>query len=407
GPADKRRVDDSVEHALHAGLHLLADELGCIADADEIAVELRDAGVAVVQADLDERDLDPVALLDRALRSEPLLRPLLEDDEVVGRYALLPDDEETALRLRLDRREERRSRSDQPFRDVGVQLDAEGLHAGLRRRERSEPPLGLDDRRRLRDDDPVATAGRTLLGENLARAVGHVLAGHLDEPEGRDLDDVRLRPVALELLLERLLDGLAVLRIRHVDEVDDDDSADVAQAELANDLPHGLEVVLRDRVLEALGRRLRPRADEAAGVDVDDGERLGVVEDEVPAGRQVDAARERRADLGVDAVGLEERLLLAVALDALGHVRRGLLQVAVDALQRAIVVDDRALEIAREEITHDPQRQLGLLVDERRRLRLPSARLDRAPEPLEEDDVALDVLGGRALRGRAHDQAAV
>ena len=93
--------------------------------------------------------------------------------------------------------------------------------------------------------------------------------------------------------------------------------------------------------------RLRARADEAAGVDVDDGERLGVVEDEVAAGGQVDAAVERRADLGVDAVGLEQRLLLAVADDPLGHVRRGLLQVADDALVRQVVVDERLLEVAR------------------------------------------------------------
>ena len=88
-------------------------------------------------------------------------------------------------------------------------------------------------------------------------------------------------------------------------------------------------------------RVLRARADEAAGVHVDDGERLGVVEDEVAARGQVDAPVERRADLGVDARPLEERRLLLVAVDALEHVRRGLLQVADDPLVRALVVDQR------------------------------------------------------------------
>src|SRR4029450_534835 len=45
------------------------------------------------------------------------------------------------------------------------------------------------------EDDPAPAAGRTLLREDLARPVGHVLARHLDEAEGRDLDDVGLRPV--------------------------------------------------------------------------------------------------------------------------------------------------------------------------------------------------------------------
>ena len=35
------------------------------------------------------------------------------------------------------------------------------------------------------------------------------------------------------------------------------------------------------------------------------------------------------------------------------------------------------------------------------------AGLDRLPEPLQEDEVALDVLGGRALRGGADDDAAL
>ena len=109
------------------------------------------------------------------------------------------------------------------------------------------------------------------------------------------------------------------------------------------------------------------RADEAARVDVDDRERLGVVEDEVAAGGQVDAARERRADLARRRPErLEQRRLLAVADDALDHVRRGLLQVADDALVRALVVDERALEVLGEEVADDAQRQLGLLVDERR-----------------------------------------
>jgi hypothetical protein len=40
----------------------------------------------------------------------------------------------------------------------------------------------------------------------------------------------------------------------HVDEVDDDDAADVAQPELADDLLGGLEVVLGDGLLEVAAR---------------------------------------------------------------------------------------------------------------------------------------------------------
>jgi hypothetical protein len=55
--------------------------------------------------------------------------------------------------------------------------------------------------------------------------------------------------------------------------------ADVAEAELVGDLVDGLEVGLEDRLLHVL----RALADEAAGVHVDRGERLGLIDDEVAA----------------------------------------------------------------------------------------------------------------------------
>ena len=71
------------------------------------------------------------------------------------------------------------------------------------------------------------------------------------------------------------------------------------------------------------------------------------------------------------------------------------------------MVDHRALEVVGEQVADDPQRQLGLLVDERRGLRALRPRLDRLPETLEEDEVALDVLGGGAFGRGADDHAAL
>ena len=403
---DDRRVCGARHDALDLRLHLLADELRRAGDDDVVAVELRDGGLRIVQADLDRLQLERRALGERRVRRDRLELPLLEHEEVVEVDVLLRDEEEAPARRRLDLLEAGRARTDQQRRDLRVHLDAIRLNARAAC-ERSEPALEIDRGRLLGDDDPVAAARRALAREDLARALGDVLPRHLDEAERRDLDDVGLRPVAFELRAQRVLDGLAVLRVRHVDEVDDDDPADVAQAELPDDLLHRFEVVLRDRVLEPRRRRLRARADEAARVHVDHGERLGVVEDEIAAGREVDAPGERRADLGVDAVVLEQRFLLLVAEHALDHVRRRLLQVAGDPPVRLLVVDVRVLEVLREEVARHAQRQLGLLVDERRRLRLLRLRLDRLPELLQEDEVALDVLGARALGCGADDDAAL
>src|SRR5581483_2477966 len=409
GPLDRREQLGPGEPLGDGGNprgHLLADELRGTADGDVDVADLAGARLRVVQADLAELQLDLLADLDRELRRDLLERALLEHDEVVEVRTLLADKEEPAAGRVFELAEPRAGGAGDEPRDPRRDLDLERLRARARRDEAAQAPLDVDRRRVLGDDDAVAAARRTLLGHHLARTVGDVLARHLDEAERGDLDDVGLRADALQLLGKRLLDRRPVLRARHVYEVDDDDPADVAQPELAHDLLHRLEVVLGDRVLEPRTRRLRAGADEAAGVDVDDRERLGVVEDQVAARRQVDAAVQGGADLLLDAEGLHQRLALPVAGDALRHVRRGLLQVADDPLVRAVVVDEQPLEVAGEEVAHDAQRQLRLLVDERRRLPVLRLRLDRPPQALQEVEVALDVLGGGALGRGADDHAA-
>ena len=90
----------------------------------------------------------------------------------------------------------------------------------------------------------------------------------------------------------------------HVDQVDDDESADVAEAQLIDDLLDGLEVGLEDRLLEI---RL---ADEAAGVHVDGGERLALVDDQVAARLEPRLAADAGVDLRLDAEVVEDRLTM-------------------------------------------------------------------------------------------------
>ena len=75
----------------------------------------------------------------------------------------------------------------------------------------------------------------------------------------------------------------AVLALVHVDEVDDDDATQVAEADLANDFGDGVEVGLEDCVLEPGGF-----ADVLAGVDVDGDEGFRLVDDDGAAGFEPD-----------------------------------------------------------------------------------------------------------------------
>src|SRR5262249_56889744 len=102
--------------------------------------------------------------------------------------------------------------------------------------------------------------------------------------------------VARQRLLESIPDLAAVALLVHVDEVDHDDAADVAQPELAGDLLAGLEVVGGDRVLEVA----RAGVGEAAGVDVDRGQRLALVDHQGPAALERDPAGDRGPELRLD-----------------------------------------------------------------------------------------------------------
>ena len=95
----------------------------------------------------------------------------------------------------------------------------------------------------------------------------------------------------------------------HVDEVDDDQAADVADAQLAGDLVGRLEVGVERGGLDVAAARGARR------VDVDRHQRLGVVDDDAAAGGQLHLVRVGRLDLALDLVAREQRDVVGVELE--------------------------------------------------------------------------------------------
>jgi hypothetical protein len=112
------------------------------------------------------------------------------------------------------------------------------------------------------------------VGQRFARA----LARHLQQAQLREAPGHGLDAVTCQVLAQFGQHGMLVVFTRHVDEVHDDDAAQVAQAQLAGYGARRLQVGLEDGVIKVA------RAHVAAGVHVDGGERLGLVDDEVAAG---------------------------------------------------------------------------------------------------------------------------
>jgi hypothetical protein len=89
-----------------------------------------------------------------------------------------------------------------------------------------------------------------------------------------------------------------------------------------------------------------------------------------------------------------------------GHRRRRAAQEADDPLVLGLVVHEHLVHVGVQQVAHDPQRDVGLRVEEpgcRRRL---PALLKGGPQALEVGEVARDLARRRARRRRADDQAA-
>ena len=188
--------------------------------------------------------------------------------------------------------------------------------------------------------------------------------------------------------------------VLHVDEVDDDDAAEVAHPQLAGDDLRGLEVGLEDRVVEAAA------ADETAGVDVDRRHRLGLVDDQVATGLQVHAPRERLLDLVLDAVQVVQRPVADVVVDAVGQRRRVLACEVLHAHERLARVDQHARGLVGRHVAQHALREVEVLVEQRRRRRLVRALGQVAPQLGQVLDVGLHLALGRGLGHRADDEAA-
>ncbi len=116
--------------------------------------------------------------------------------------------------------------------------------------------------------------------------------------------------------------------------------------------------------------RLPPAAGELAGVDVDDGHRLGAVDHQRAARGQPHLAVECLRQLLVDAVSTEDvhRVVGAVPLHARQQVGCDRADVGLDRVPGVVALDDQLREVLVEQVADDLHQQVGLLVQ---RLRLP------------------------------------
>src|SRR5580698_1747412 len=227
------------------------------------------------------------------------------------------------------------------------------------------------------------------------------LAGDGDQTEIIELENLCGGAIGLEGFFEGGENFEAVLALVHVDEVDDDDAAEVAETNLADDFRDGVEVGFDDGVFQT--RRL---ADVFAGVDVDGHQSFSLVDDDGAAGLEPDLGAKGLGDFVLDAEMLEERRLFGVHLDAADEGGREAVEEADDALVVVLRIDPDGGEVGADLVAQDSLDEREIVIDERGRFGGVGTLLDLVPEVNEEAQVGAELFFRRALGGGADDESA-
>ena len=172
------------------------------------------------------------------------------------------------------------------------------------------------------------------------------------------------------------------------------------RAQLAGDGDGGLEVGLEDGVVEIA------HTDEAAGVHIDSRHRLGLVDDQVAAGLEIDTARQGLLDLFLDAVQVEQRALAGVVIEQRQHGGREFLGKTGQALKVFAGVDGDAGDFRIHEIAQHALAERKLLIENGRRRADARLVADVGANLAQVGDVGGEFLVAGILGHGADDEAA-
>ncbi len=163
-------------------------------------------------------------------------------------------------------------------------------------------------------------------------------------------------------VFESLHHLLAILALIHVDEVDHDDAAQVAQPDLPDDFLHRLGIGLDDGVFQTI----RP-ADVLAGVHVDRHQRFGLVDHDVSARFQPHLRTQRLFELGRDIERVENRLRARVEFDARDQARLEALHESKNAFVQIFVVYPNVFELFGELVAQRALHDVEIVMQQQRR----------------------------------------
>ena len=193
--------------------------------------------------------------------------------------------------------------------------------------------------------------------DGVIQRLGDALARHLQHAEIGDATEVDAGFVHLERLLEHFLHFLVMFPVAHVDEIDHDQAAQVAQPQLSGHLFRGLHVGLEGGVFNA------PFAAGLARVNIDRNQRFGRFDDQGAAGWQRHALLVNLVDLLLKLETGEDRAFFLVKLDQLFAGRHVFTEESLCLVDRILAVNQHFIDIIREVVTDEPDDQTAVAID--------------------------------------------
>ena len=250
-------------------------------------------------------------------------------------------------------------------------------------------------------DDAGAVAARAYDAAAFAQRRTQTLTGHFQQAEARDAADLYAGTVCFQAFADFLFHGALVFGRGHVDEVDDDQAADVAQAQLASDFFSRFKVGLQGGFFDiaAFGGARR--------VDVDGHQGFGRVDNDGAAGRQFNDALESGLDLAFDLETIEQRNAVFVEFDFAGVLRHHLANECQGFVLGFNAVDQNFTDVLAQVIADGTDDDVAFLVDQERGSAVQRGFFDGGPQLQQVVEVPLHFFAAAAQAGSAHDQAHV
>jgi len=173
----------------------------------------------------------------------------------------------------------------------------------------AEFTLNLNAHRQCALHFAAAFAVRAIVIDGCVHTFGMALTSHFHQAELRNGKNVCLGLVAPKSFFHFLIDGLPVPRVFHVDEIEDNEAAHVAKAQLAGNFLGGFHVDFKDGVFLIFAAFV------AACVDVDRNESFRFIDDDVTATLEMDLTGEGVLQLARYTEAIEDRLRVSVKFD--------------------------------------------------------------------------------------------